>query len=283
MQGQKSNAATGSRTPLSKSRVLASFRDDDEMELCEAKNGWLGIVMAGTRPTLVPPRHECILPVLRVITTLIVGRGQAPHMAKNNRSQLYTSILFSTAKLSRSQQFFNYLVCGRANRDNLIHCRKLQAFSLTQSSIPLVIDSITPCSRQKCPAPSKSIHLNVAGPAFDSRSPQAFRRRLAVKLSMDPQTARVGHVIAPMPVLLSMPPFNPVHDAGGTRVCANGGNTGDMSRYITFTPGTGVVVPVRMLSSDRMAPSFVPGRTPLLLRRIRALIRSGTSTPRCTM
>jgi hypothetical protein len=42
MQGHKSNAATGSRTPLSKSRVLASFRDDDEMELCEAKNGWVG-------------------------------------------------------------------------------------------------------------------------------------------------------------------------------------------------------------------------------------------------
>lgn len=41
-QGQKSNAATGSRTPLSRSRILASFRDDDEMELCETKNGWAG-------------------------------------------------------------------------------------------------------------------------------------------------------------------------------------------------------------------------------------------------
>jgi hypothetical protein len=56
-----------------------------------------------------------------------------------------------------------------------------------------------------------------------------------------------------------------------------------MSRYITLTLGTGVVVPVAMLSSDLIATCPVPGRTPLLLRRIRFAIRSGTSTPRCTM
>jgi hypothetical protein len=40
-QGRKSNAAAVPRTPLSR-RILASFRDDDGMELCEAKNGWVG-------------------------------------------------------------------------------------------------------------------------------------------------------------------------------------------------------------------------------------------------
>jgi len=35
-------AATGARTPARKSRVLDSIRDDDEVELCEAKNGWEG-------------------------------------------------------------------------------------------------------------------------------------------------------------------------------------------------------------------------------------------------
>jgi hypothetical protein len=159
----------------------------------------------------------------------------------------------------------------------------LHACSLTQLSTRSVISFITTCSRQKCPAPSNSVHLKVAGPALDNRSAQAFRRRLDVKLSTEPQTARVGYFIDPTPVLLSMAPLNPVHDAGGTRVCAKGGRTGDMSKYITLTLGTGVVVPVAILSSDLMGPCPVPGRTPLLLRRIRFLIRSGTSTPRCTM
>lgn len=43
-QGQKSGVGNGSR--LSKSRVLASFRDDDEVELCQAKGGWIGEVQA---------------------------------------------------------------------------------------------------------------------------------------------------------------------------------------------------------------------------------------------
>jgi hypothetical protein len=30
----------GSRAPARKSRMLGSIRDDDEMELCETKNGW---------------------------------------------------------------------------------------------------------------------------------------------------------------------------------------------------------------------------------------------------
>lgn len=37
----KSGVATGNRTPMSRSRILASFRDDDELELCETKNGWV--------------------------------------------------------------------------------------------------------------------------------------------------------------------------------------------------------------------------------------------------
>jgi hypothetical protein len=44
-QSQKSGAATGARTPARKSKVLDSIRDDDEMELCEAKN-W-GTAKAG--------------------------------------------------------------------------------------------------------------------------------------------------------------------------------------------------------------------------------------------
>jgi hypothetical protein len=43
-QSQRSAAATASRTPARKSRVLASSRDDDdddEIELCEMKNGWV--------------------------------------------------------------------------------------------------------------------------------------------------------------------------------------------------------------------------------------------------
>lgn len=39
-QGQKSAVENGSR--LSRSRILASFRDDDELELCETKSGWIG-------------------------------------------------------------------------------------------------------------------------------------------------------------------------------------------------------------------------------------------------
>jgi hypothetical protein len=37
-QSQKSGAATGSRTPARKSRILVLSRNDDETELCEAKN-----------------------------------------------------------------------------------------------------------------------------------------------------------------------------------------------------------------------------------------------------
>jgi hypothetical protein len=41
-QSQRSAAATASRTPARKSRVLASScDDDDEIELCETKNGWV--------------------------------------------------------------------------------------------------------------------------------------------------------------------------------------------------------------------------------------------------
>lgn len=39
-QGQKSGAGTGAHTSTSRSRILASFRDEDEVELCDAKNGW---------------------------------------------------------------------------------------------------------------------------------------------------------------------------------------------------------------------------------------------------
>jgi uncharacterized protein with PQ loop repeat len=40
-QSQRSDGAMGSRTPARKSRMLDSIRDDDEMELCETKNGWV--------------------------------------------------------------------------------------------------------------------------------------------------------------------------------------------------------------------------------------------------
>jgi hypothetical protein len=40
-QSQRGDAATGPRTPARKSRVLVSSRDDEEMELCETKDGWL--------------------------------------------------------------------------------------------------------------------------------------------------------------------------------------------------------------------------------------------------
>lgn len=37
---QKSHVGNGSRAQASKSRILSSFRDDDEVELCDAKHGW---------------------------------------------------------------------------------------------------------------------------------------------------------------------------------------------------------------------------------------------------
>lgn len=52
---QRSSAAMGSRTPASRSRILASFRDDDEVELCETKGGWAAAGShgwtAGSQPT----------------------------------------------------------------------------------------------------------------------------------------------------------------------------------------------------------------------------------------
>ena len=94
---------------------------------------------------------------------------------------------------------------------------------------------ITPASRQKWPAPSISCHSKLDFDLEDCVAAQAFKRRLEVKASEEPKTAKVGLCKNKVPGLASvlgrfLRPNTVGGAPGGANACVNGSNTGEISR-----------------------------------------------------